>query len=177
MYADDTVEVAAALHVDPRRGLTSSEAIRRSMHYGKNVVHAGESHSLAGELVLLGVATFEALFTRRRPHVAQVLADGIERTVNAADLVPGDVIVVDAGAEVPADARIVSADELKVDEAALTGELVPVVKSPHAVAADAPLAARHSMLYFGTHIIAGHATAIVTATGDATELARITHSA
>ncbi len=95
-----------------------------------------------------------------------------ETLVNVADLVPGDVIVVEPDADVPADARVVTASALLVDESGLTGTRKPVTKSPDAVAGDAALAERRSMLYRGTHVLTGHATAIVTATGDATEIAK-----
>ncbi len=152
MHARDTADVAAAFHVDPRRGLAAGEALRRSIHFGRNIVHAGAwPHRIA----------------------ARVLCDGEEKSVPATDLVPGDIIIVEPGGEVPADARVLTADGLLVDESALTGAPSPVAKSPEVVDDASPLADRRSMLYLGTRIVAGHATAIVTATGDATELGKI----
>jgi Ca2+-transporting ATPase len=104
---------------------------------------------------------------------ARVLRDGAQSMVDAEDLVPGDVILLDPGAHVPADARIVDAMALHVEEAALTGESMPVAKSSDAVATSAPLAERTSMVFLGTTVTSGRATAIVTATGDATELGKI----
>ena len=104
---------------------------------------------------------------------ARVRRDGQETKVDAADLVPGDVIVLNAGDRVPADARLVKSGNLRTDESALTGESVPVEKASTAVPVDAPLAERTSMLYLGTAIAAGHAIAVVTATGALTELGRI----
>jgi magnesium-transporting ATPase (P-type) len=164
VYAREPVEVAAAFAVDPRRGLATGEAVRRSIHFGRNVMHRGR-WALFGAIV--------SLLVPQRPRLARVLCDGRETLVNVADLVPGDVIVLEAGADVPADARVVTASSLIVDESELTGAGAPVAKSPAAVATDAVLEERRSMLYLGTHVVAGHATAIVTATGEATELARL----
>jgi len=104
---------------------------------------------------------------------ARVRRDGHEAKVDAADLVPGDVIILNAGDRIPADARLIKSGSLRADESALTGESVPVEKASAAVAVDAPLAERTSMLYLGTAVAAGHAIAIVTATGTLTELGRI----
>ncbi|HEX2835076.1 MAG TPA: cation-transporting P-type ATPase [Thermoanaerobaculia bacterium] len=104
---------------------------------------------------------------------ARVLRDGVQSMIDAEDLVPGDVVLLDPGAHVPADARIVNTMTFRVEEAALTGESVPVVKSSEPVAADAPLAERTCMVFLGTTATAGRATAIITATGEATELGKI----
>jgi magnesium-transporting ATPase (P-type) len=86
-------------------------------------------------------------------------------------------VEVDAGTDVPADARVITASALVVDEWELTGAHAPISKSADAVAADTALPERRSMLYLGTHVVVGHATAIVTATGDATELAKLSNVA
>jgi Ca2+-transporting ATPase len=104
---------------------------------------------------------------------ARVLRDGVQSMLDAEELVPGDVILLDPGAHIPADARVVETHALRVEEAALTGESAPVDKSPGAVSAQSPLAERTSMVFLGTTATAGRATAVVTATGDATELGRI----
>jgi Ca2+-transporting ATPase len=93
--------------------------------------------------------------------------------VPAADLVPGDVISVEAGDVVPADARVLTAHGLRADESTLTGEAQPVGKSDLAVADHAELAERSSVLYAGTAVVAGEATAVVVATGGASELGRL----
>ena len=96
------------------------------------------------------------------------------RRLPAADLVPGDVVVLEAGANVPADARLIRSTALQVSEATLTGESVPVEKQPDArLTDDASLADRATMVYLGTTVVAGSGRAIVTATGPATELGRI----
>ncbi|RSO03809.1 haloacid dehalogenase [Streptomyces sp. WAC 06783] len=103
---------------------------------------------------------------------ARVRRDGDERQVSAGELVPGDVIVL-GGTEdvVPADCRLLTAEGLEVDESSLTGESLPVAKDPAPVVA-AQLADRRSMLYEGTTVAAGRATAVVVATGPATEVGR-----
>lgn len=99
-------------------------------------------------------------------------ADGLEE-IEAADLVPGDIIVVEAGGAVPADARVIIATGLRLNEAALTGESLPVGKTIGVAPAAAPLAERSCMLYSGTVVVDGRATAVVTATGMQTEIGRI----
>jgi P-type Ca2+ transporter type 2C len=110
---------------------------------------------------------------RQARATARVRRDGHELKVDSADLAPGDVIILNAGDRVPADARLIKSGSLRADESALTGESTTVEKSPGVVAVDAPLAERPSMLYLGTTIAGGHAVAVVTATGARTELGRI----
>jgi magnesium-transporting ATPase (P-type) len=104
---------------------------------------------------------------------ARVLRGGRRRTVPAADLVPGDVVLLEAGERVPADLRLIEARELKIDEAILTGESVAAEKQTAAVPAQAALGDRASMAFSGTLVVAGIARAAVVATGAATELGRI----
>ncbi|WP_229677879.1 HAD-IC family P-type ATPase [Caldovatus sediminis] len=106
------------------------------------------------------------------PH-ASVLRNGRRLTIDAAELVPGDIVLLEAGDKVPADLRLVRARGLRIEEAALTGESVPVEKSPAPVAPDAPLGDRGSMAYSGTLVAAGQGTGVVVATGARTELGRI----
>jgi Ca2+-transporting ATPase len=107
------------------------------------------------------------------PEDTSVIRDGTRRRLPARELVPGDLIFVQSGDKVPADVRIVECKTLKVEEAALTGESVPVDKSPEPAPSEAIVADRRSMLYGGTLVRFGTATAVVTATGGATELGRI----
>jgi magnesium-transporting ATPase (P-type) len=104
---------------------------------------------------------------------ATVLRRGMREETDAARLVPGDVIVLEPGDRAPADARVLTARALRVQEAALTGESEAVTKDPGPVAADAPLGDRTSMVHAGTLIAAGRGSAVVTATGAATEIGRI----
>jgi Ca2+-transporting ATPase len=105
---------------------------------------------------------------------ARVRRDGHEEEVPADTLVPGDVILVEAGQTVPADARLTSASGLAVLEAPLTGESVAVEKDAKAeLPAETPLPARRTMLYKGTPIVTGRGEAMVVATGMATEVGRV----
>ncbi len=106
------------------------------------------------------------------PHCA-VLRDGHRITIAADEVVPGDIVLIEAGDRVPADLRLLRARNLKVDEAILTGESVPVDKSTGAVAENAALGSRHGMAYSGTFVAAGQATGIAAATGVHTELGKI----
>ncbi|MCE6960848.1 cation-transporting P-type ATPase [Cereibacter sphaeroides] len=104
---------------------------------------------------------------------AAVLRDGRRVAVDGAHLVPGDIVLLEAGDKVPADLRLIEARGLAAQEAILTGESVPVEKTTSAVAADAPLGDRTSMLWSGTLVTQGAARGVVTATGPATEIGRI----
>jgi magnesium-transporting ATPase (P-type) len=106
------------------------------------------------------------------PH-ATVLRDGQRRSIAAAEVVPGDLVMLEAGDRVPADLRLLRARSLRLDEAPLTGESVPVDKRTEPVAAEAPLAERLSMAYSGTLVVAGQGMGVAVATGTATELGRI----
>jgi Ca2+-transporting ATPase len=105
---------------------------------------------------------------------ARVRRGGRAVEIAAADLVPGDLVVLEAGSQVPADARLLRAAALTVDEAALTGESVPVLKDAEgSPALEAPLGDRVTMVYLGTTVAGGTGLAVVAATGPATELGRI----
>ena len=106
------------------------------------------------------------------PH-AVVLRDGRQHDIDAADLVPGDVVLLASGDSLPADVRLLQARNLRVDESALTGESVPVDKRVEPVAADAAIGDRLCMGYAGTLVTQGQARAVVVATGAATEIGRI----
>ncbi len=129
---------------------------------------------------LLGFATelrahraIEALRGLEVP-LARVVRDGESQEIEAAGLVPGDLIEIEAGQAVPADARLLAASELAANEALLTGESLPVEKRADAVlSAATPVAERSNMLYQGTTVVAGEGQALVVATGDKTELGRI----
>jgi Ca2+-transporting ATPase len=107
------------------------------------------------------------------PSQATVVRDGRKEMLATADLVPGDVVLLASGDKVPADMRLIQTRSLMVEEAALTGESVPVEKATAAVAADAVIGDRRSMVYSGTLVTYGTAVAAVVATGSDTELGRI----
>lgn len=104
---------------------------------------------------------------------ATVMRGGRRETVDVADLVPGDVVLLEAGDRVPADLRLLRARSLTVDEAMLTGESTTAAKSEVPVPATADLGGRGNMAYSGTLVATGQATGVVVATGPATELGRI----
>ena len=104
---------------------------------------------------------------------AQVLRDGHRREVPAEELVPGDVVYLASGDKVPADLRLIDVRSLRVEEAVLTGESVPVEKAVTPVATDAVLGDRSCMAYSGTLVAYGQAAGVVVATGAHTEIGRI----
>ena len=117
--------------------------------------------------------TAEALRNLVSPR-AMVLRDGAPREIDAAEIVPGDVVLLESGVKVPADLRLLAATGLSVDESLLTGESLSVRKDPaRASGAGTPLAERFDMAFAGTMVRSGRAHGEVVATGMATELGRI----
>ncbi|MBL8659236.1 MAG: cation-translocating P-type ATPase [Rhodospirillales bacterium] len=104
---------------------------------------------------------------------ARVRRDGAKQEIDAADLVPGDLVLLQAGDKTPADGRLIAARELQVDEAALTGESEPAAKSVAPVSDGTPLAERGNMVFMNTVVTRGRGEMIVTATGSTTEMGRI----
>ncbi len=111
------------------------------------------------------------------PATSKVIRNGRQITVKSEELVPGDVIVLEAGDAVPADARIIESASMKVEEAALTGESVPVNKFIEILnagsAKDVPLGDRKNMVYMGSTVVYGRGRAVVTGTGMNTEMGKI----
>ena len=115
----------------------------------------------------------DALKNMSAPH-ARVLRGGVESVIDAVNLVPGDIIHLEAGDFIPADARLIKSVSLKSEESALTGESVPSEKDASVtVAEDAPLGDRTNMVFSGCSVSYGTATAVVTATGMNTEMGKI----
>ncbi|MBS1976594.1 MAG: HAD-IC family P-type ATPase [Bacteroidetes bacterium] len=106
----------------------------------------------------------------------RVLRDGRERVVAAADLVPGDIIILEEGENVPADARIIEAKNVRAVEASLTGESLPACKQDEPVEDPVSIAERKSMLYKGTYLVSGFARAVVCFTGLHTSIGKIAES-
>ncbi|MCL6579111.1 MAG: cation-translocating P-type ATPase, partial [Candidatus Bathyarchaeota archaeon] len=134
-------------------------------------------------VVLVAVAGFvqeyraekalEALKKLAAPK-AHVLRDGRETIIPAREVVPGDILVLESGDLVPADARLIESIEIKADEAVLTGESTPVNKDAKAILPpEAPIGDRRNMVFTATHIIYGRGKAVVTATGMQSEFGKI----
>jgi Ca2+-transporting ATPase len=105
---------------------------------------------------------------------ARVIRDGKEAYISPLDVVCGDIVKLEQGDRIPADARVVNSSNLMTNEASLTGESVPVMKNEDAHVAEAsPLTDRLNMVYFGTYVAVGMATVVTTATGGRTEIGKI----
>ncbi|MCW4043832.1 MAG: HAD-IC family P-type ATPase, partial [Candidatus Bathyarchaeota archaeon] len=114
----------------------------------------------------------EALKKMLSPTIT-VLRDGKENRLDSSKLVPGDVIVLEAGDKIPADARLFKIANLNVDESSLTGESIPVTKNLDSLSVDTYVADRKNMVYSGTTVTYGRARAFVTSTGMRTEFGKI----
>lgn len=115
----------------------------------------------------------DALKSLSAPH-ARVIREGKERVIDAVELVPGDIIHLEAGDFIPADARLIRSVSLKSEESALTGESVPSEKDANAIVEEnAPLGDRNNMVFSGCSVTYGTAAAVVTATGMNTEMGKI----
>jgi magnesium-transporting ATPase (P-type) len=104
---------------------------------------------------------------------AHVVRDGTDAEVDSVDLVPGDVVLLESGVKVPADARLVSVSSLQIDESLLTGESVPVEKGTEAVGEHEVLGDQRGVVFSGSTVTSGRARAVVVATGERTELGQI----
>jgi len=142
----------------------------------------GDALTILAIVILNGILGFVQEFKAEKAIEAlqrmlspkcRVIRTGKERQIDAAELVPGDIVLLEIGDRVPADLRLVQAVNLKVDESPLTGESVPVAKSLKAVPEEAPLAERRDMVWMGTSVTNGYARGVVVATGMATEFGKI----
>ncbi|MEM2104064.1 MAG: calcium-translocating P-type ATPase, PMCA-type [Candidatus Bathyarchaeia archaeon] len=114
----------------------------------------------------------EALEKMAAPR-ARVLRNGREVLIPAREVVPGDVLILETGDRVPADARIIESVELRINEAVLTGESLPVSKSTEMLSGNIPVAERRNMVFAATHVVYGRGRAVVVATGMNTEFGKI----
>ena len=118
-------------------------------------------------------AAIEALQTMTAAK-CKVMRDGKQIVIESSQLVPGDVVILEAGDAVPADGRLLESASLKIEEAALTGESVPVNKAVEAIfGGDVPLGDRKNMCYMGSTVVYGRGRAVVTSTGMDTEMGKI----
>jgi Ca2+-transporting ATPase len=106
-------------------------------------------------------------------HRAKVLRDGVAREIGAEEIVPGDILAIEAGDKIPADARLFAATNLEIVEAVLTGEAAPSAKSVEKLFPGTVLAERENMVYCGTNVMRGRGLAVVVATGRETEVGKI----
>jgi len=104
---------------------------------------------------------------------AIVIRSGVQKEIDATEIVPGDILILETGEKVPADARLIDTTNLETQEAALTGESVPVKKEAIALRSTTPVADRKNMVFNGTVITKGRGKAIVIATGMTTEIGKI----
>ncbi|MEM4133622.1 MAG: cation-translocating P-type ATPase [Candidatus Micrarchaeia archaeon] len=105
--------------------------------------------------------------------VVKVLRDKEVKNISSRELVPGDIVILDTGDKVPADCRIISQINLKVDESVLTGESIPVSKSSEQIKSPQPIQNQSNMLFMGTSIVYGRCEAVVVSTGMNTEFGKI----
>lgn len=117
-------------------------------------------------------SALDAIRSMLSPH-ATVIRDGLHQDIDAGELVPGDLVSLTSGDRVPADLRLINVRNLRIEEAALTGESLAVEKHTEEAALDAPLGDRFNMAYSGTTVVYGKATGLVVATGSQTELGKI----
>ncbi|WP_261301800.1 cation-translocating P-type ATPase [Paenibacillus andongensis] len=108
-----------------------------------------------------------------QPPVCRTIRDGKQTEMSAAELIPGDIVSFEAGDRVPADIRLISSRSLRVNEAALTGESLPIEKNESALREDCPLSDRRNMLFMGTDVCAGKGIGVVVHTGMQTEMGHL----
>ncbi|MCK5213431.1 MAG: HAD-IC family P-type ATPase, partial [Dehalococcoidia bacterium] len=149
------------------------------------VAHYLDAGVIVGVLILNAIIGFiqeqqaekamEALLRMTAPK-AQVRRDATVMSIAAEALVPGDVILLESGNRVPADARLIEENNLKINESSLTGESLPVDKETDEVPEDSTVAERENMVYMGTVVTYGRAAAVVTSTGMNTQMGSIAAS-
>ena len=120
-------------------------------------------------------ATTRVLSSLKKHSIQEltVLRDGKEYTISSAKLVPGDIIILQEGERIPADARIIHTDSLQINESSLTGESVPVHKHASTLDSDKQIYEQDNMVFQGTYVLAGTAKAVVVETADRTEFGKI----
>ncbi len=117
-------------------------------------------------------STLEKLTTYIKDRT-RVIREGREEEIDSSEIVPGDIIKLSYGSRVPADARILNINNLRIDEAVLTGESIPIEKGTDVLPMGAEVAERKNIAHAGTLVVEGYATALVYATGNNTEIGKI----
>ena len=194
-YTLSTDEVLKNLDVD-ENGLSSQQAAQRLQKYGPNKLKEGAKPTLLQRflaqlkdpmLIILMIAAAVSALTGMLSGenewaeviiIIAVIRDGKQISLHSDELVPGDIVVLEAGDAVPADGRIIECASLKIEEAALTGESVPVNKLIDALymqdsSAEVPLGDRKNMCYMGSTVVYGRGKAVITETGMDTEMGKI----
>ncbi len=151
---------------------------------GLSILH----HTVIDAIIIIGIMLISAIiyyiqrFSTDRilrslqKHTAQqvsVLRDGKVRIIDTLKLVPGDIIMLSEGEKVPADARIIDMHNIRVDEALLTGESEPISKTVEAIRGEKQVYEQNNLLFQGSFIVSGEATAVVIQTGNSTEFGRL----
>lgn len=114
------------------------------------------------------------MLSKMAAPVARVIRNGVQSSIPTEEVVCGDIVILESGMRVPADARLIESNNLTVDESMLTGESFPVEKKPDAkISESAPIGDRFNYIYSGTIIVKGRATAVVTSVGNHTEFGKI----
>jgi Ca2+-transporting ATPase len=193
-HAEQRLEEAGPNSLEAEEGFNPIRLLARQVHNpliyllaGAAVLsllvgHSVDAAVIAGVIVLNTLLGFtqewraegalDALRQMAAPH-ARVLRNGQPAEIEATHVVPGDVLVIETGDRVAADARLLSCDNLQVDESALTGESQPVSKQPEHVDEATPMADRKNMVWMSTSVTGGRGRAVVVSTGMGTEMGRI----
>ena len=173
--------------------LLVAAAVSGGLAVYESFAHPGEGEGFTDVIIIMAVVLINAILgvyqeskaekaiealQQMSAATSKVLRDGKVQIIHSEDLVVGDVILLEAGDAVPADARIIENASLKVEEAALTGESVPVSKFIDIInlregEKEVPLGDRKNMLYMGSTVVYGRGVAVVTATGMDTEMGKI----
>lgn len=201
-YNLEADEILAQLRTDRRRGLSEEEAARRLAEFGPNELEERERRrplailaaqfaeamvvmlivaaivsffigDLKDTITILVIVVLNAALKRLAVPVVKVRREGRVREMPAIELVPGDIVLLEAGARVRGDGRLLKAVNLRIDESPLTSKSVPVEKAAQALAGELPVADQRNIAFMGTAITYGRGTMVAVATGMRTELRRI----
>ncbi|HWQ78307.1 MAG TPA: HAD-IC family P-type ATPase [Anaerovoracaceae bacterium] len=193
-YARQTVK-AQGLNIlsEKKRQSVFYQIIKNLLDYSTRLlIGAGIASVIVGQIAdgaaILGIAALQTVISTVQQHKAEcsisslksmmvhktrVIRNGKEHSISTKYLAPGDVIIVESGDKIPADARIIESFSLQTTEATLTGESAPVGKSAGICGENTDLSGRHNMIFAGTSALSGRARAVVTATGMNTEIGKI----
>ncbi|MFC7135372.1 MULTISPECIES: cation-translocating P-type ATPase [Salinibaculum] len=187
IHEADQTSVLALLFTQFRDPLIYLLAVAALLSLGVGFIPGGEPNYTEAAFIVLIIGanglfgfvqdyqatrSIEALRELASPD-ATVLRDGRKQSIDAEQVVPGDIVLLEQGDAVPADARVLEADELRTNESPLTGESTPVEKGTESVDEETPLAERRNMVYKNTSVVKGRGKAVVVETGMETEVGGI----